>query len=144
VGHSTTLLYGVLSGSHVNPYLVDAIIGLSVVYKALDNLGPTGVVRRSTQHQGGRADLRPVPRFRPGHQAADFDLPRDGLVANILAFNVGVEIGQVLALGTILIAMDFWRRHHAFARQAFASNVLLMAAGFTLVGYQLAGYAFNS
>lgn len=39
IGHSSTLLYGVLSGTHVNPYIVDAIIGLSVVYKALDNLG---------------------------------------------------------------------------------------------------------
>ena len=145
VGHSTTLLYGVLSGSHVNPYIVDAIIGLSVVYKALDNLGAYKVWFG----------------FQPNTKAAvlifglfhglglatklqNFDLPRDGLVANILAFNVGVEIGQMLALGTILIAMDFWRRHHAFARQAFASNVLLMAAGFTLVGYQLTGYAFNS
>src|ERR1700722_6956855 len=38
VGHSITLLAGVLSGVHVNPFLVDALIGLSVVYKAFDNL----------------------------------------------------------------------------------------------------------
>src|SRR6188474_3627651 len=38
VGHSSTLLLGVLTGLHVNPFLIDAIIGLSVVYKALDNM----------------------------------------------------------------------------------------------------------
>src|SRR3546814_10013484 len=47
----------------------------------------------------------------------DFELSSDGLVLNILAFNVGVEIGQLLALGAILIAMGFWRRSDAFARQ---------------------------
>src|SRR5215210_764353 len=38
IGHSATLIYGVLGGTNVNPYIVDAIIGFSVVYKALDNL----------------------------------------------------------------------------------------------------------
>jgi hypothetical protein len=70
----------------------------------------------------------------------EFTLSRDGLVANILSFNVGVEIGQILALTAILIAMGFWRRSKVFPRQAFAANVLLMAAGFVLIGYQLTGY----
>ncbi len=39
IGHSTTLLFGVLTGVSVSAYLIDAIIGLSVVYKALDDLG---------------------------------------------------------------------------------------------------------
>ncbi|HUF51441.1 MAG TPA: HupE/UreJ family protein, partial [Longimicrobiales bacterium] len=39
VGHSSTLLLGVLTEISVSAYLVDAIIGLSVVYKAMDNLG---------------------------------------------------------------------------------------------------------
>jgi hypothetical protein len=145
VGHSATLLYGVLSGTHVNPYIVDAVIGLSVVYKALDNLGAYKV------WFGFQPDTKSAVLifglfhgFGLATKLQDFDLPQDGLVANILAFNVGVEIGQVLALSAILIVMDFWRLHHAFARQAFASNVLLMAAGFTLIGYQLTGYVFNS
>jgi hypothetical protein len=66
---------------------------------------------------------------------------QEGMVANILAFNVGIEIGQVAALGAILIAMTFWRRTGAFGRQAVAANVALMSAGFVLFGYQLAGYA---
>jgi len=38
LGHSATLLFGVLAQVHANAYLVDAFIGLSVVYKAMDNL----------------------------------------------------------------------------------------------------------
>ena len=145
IGHSATLLFGVLSGIHVNAYLVDAIIGLSVVYKALDNLGAFKV------WLGFQPDTKVAVLvfglfhgFGLAAKLQDFALPDDGLVANILAFNVGVEIGQVLALGAILILMDFWRLHHAFARQAFASNVARMAAGFSLMGFQLTGYIVNS
>ncbi|HWW73237.1 MAG TPA: HupE/UreJ family protein [Duganella sp.] len=142
VGHSVTLLSGVLSETHINPYLVDTIIGFSVVYKALDNMGA----------------LERILGFQPNTKAAvlvfglfhgfglatklqELALSKDGLVPNILAFNVGVEIGQMLALSTILIAMGFWRRTTAFGRQAFAANTVLMVAGLVLMGYQLTGYA---
>jgi hypothetical protein len=142
VGHSVTLLYGVLTATRVNPYVVEAIIGFSVVYIALDNLGA----------------FRRWFGFRPNPQAAvllfglvhgfglatkvqELTPSRDGLVPNMLAFNVGIELGQVAALSAILIAMTFWRRTGAFGRQALAANVALMTAGFVLVGYHLAGYA---
>lgn len=141
VGHSSTLLYGVLSGTHVNSYLVDAIIGLSVVYKALDNLGAFKTVL------GVQPDTRAAVLifgffhgFGLATKLQDFALSDDGLVPNMLAFNVGVEIGQLVALTAILIAIAFWRRTTGFARQAFNANVLLMTAGFILTGYQLAGY----
>lgn len=145
VGHSATLLYGVLSGTHVNAYLVDAIIGLSVVYKALDNLGG---FRRLLGFQPDTRVAVLIFGFFHGFGLATklqaFTLSRDGLVPNILAFNVGVEIGQLLALSAILIIMGFWRRTVAFSRQAMAANVALMAAGFVLIGYQLAGYFIMS
>lgn len=141
VGHSVTLLYGVLSDTNVNAYLVDAIIGFSVVYKALDNLG---AFRRWFGFQPNTKAAVLIFGFFHGFGLAtklqDFTLSEDGLVANILAFNVGVEIGQLLALGIILIAMNFWRRTDVFPRQAFAANVLLMSAGFILMGYQLTGF----
>jgi len=58
----------------------------------------------------------------------------------MLAFNVGVELGQILALAAILIAMGLWRRSAAFGSQAFAANTVLMGAGFVLVGLQMTGY----
>lgn len=141
LGHSVTLLLGVLGGLHVNAYLIDAIIGLSVVYKALDNMG---AYRRWFGFQPNTKAAVLVFGFCHGFGLAtklqDFTLSRDGLVPNMLAFNVGVELGQLLALGAILIAMGFWRRSTAFSRQAFAANTLLMTAGFVLIGYQVTGY----
>ncbi|HFH3011938.1 TPA: HupE/UreJ family protein [Pseudomonas aeruginosa] len=138
VGHSVTLLLG---GFHVNAYLVDAIIGLSVVYKALDNLG---AFKRWFGFQPNTKAAVLIFGFFHGFGLAtklqDFALSRDGLVPNMLAFNVGVELGQLLALAGILIVMGFWRRTAAFPRQAFAANTVLMTAGFVLIGYQLTGY----
>ncbi|MGI0117035.1 HupE/UreJ family protein [Zooshikella sp. RANM57] len=140
VGHSITLLYGVLSETHVNPYIVDAIIGLSVVYKAMDNLG---AFRRWFGIQPNTKAAVLIFGFFHGFGLAtklqDFTLSEDGLVSNILAFNVGVEIGQLVALSAILIIMNFWRHTDAFFKQAFAANVILMAAGFMLMGYQITG-----
>jgi hypothetical protein len=144
VGHSVTLLYGVLSGTHVNPYIVDAIIGLSVVYKALDNLG---AFKRVFGFQPNTKAAVLIFGFFHGFGLAtklqEFTLSPEGLVPNILAFNVGVEFGQLLALGAILIIMGFWRRTDAFRHHAFAANVALMTAGFVLIGFQLTGY-FNA
>jgi hypothetical protein len=143
IGHSVTLLYGVLSGTHVNPYIVDAIIGLSVVYKALDNLG---AFRRLFGFQPDTKAAVLIFGFFHGFGLAtklqEFTLSKEGLVPNILAFNVGVELGQLIALGAILILMGFWRRTDAFKRQAFAANTVLMTAGFILMGYQLTGFFF--
>lgn len=141
VGHSVTLIYGVLSGTHVNPYLVDAIIGLSVVYKALDNLG---AFKRVLGFQPNTKAAVLIFGFFHGFGLAtklqEFTLSKEGLVPNILAFNVGVEFGQLLALSAILIFMGFWRRTDSFKHQAFAANAALMSAGFVLMGYQLTGY----
>lgn len=141
IGHSVTLLYGVLSGTHVNPYIVDAIIGLSVVYKALDNLGAfERVLGFQPNTKAAVLIFGLFHGFGLATKLQEFRLSQDGLIPNILAFNVGVELGQILALGAILIAMGFWRRADVFARQAFSANVLLMAAGFLLIGYQLTGF----
>ncbi|MGE0362908.1 MAG: HupE/UreJ family protein [Vicinamibacterales bacterium] len=141
VGHSVTLLYGVLSGTHVNPYLVDAIIGFSVVYKALDNLGAFqrwfGV---QPDQRGAVFAFGLIHGFGLATKLQDFALPRVGLTPKIIAFNAGVEIGQLLALAAILIAMAYWRRTPAFSRQAFAANVVVMTCGFVLMGYQLTGW----
>ena len=141
VGHSVTLIYGVLSGTHVNPYIVDAIIGLSVVYKALDNLG---AFKRMLGFQPNTKAAVLVFGFFHGFGLAtklqEFTLAKEGLIPNILAFNVGVELGQIIALSAILILMGFWRRTEAFSRQAFTANASLMTAGFILMGYQITGY----
>ncbi|WP_137751295.1 HupE/UreJ family protein [Sphingopyxis sp. L1A2A] len=144
VGHSTTMLFGVLTGISANAYIIDAIIGLSVVYKALDNLG---AYQRWFGVQPNTKAATLIFGFFHGFGLAtkiiEFEIAKEGLIPNLLAFNIGVEIGQLLALGAILILMGFWRRTPSFMRHAFAANVLLMTAGFVLVGYQLAGLAIS-
>jgi len=126
IGHSTTMVLGVYYNIGINSYLIDAVIGFSVVYKALDNIG-------AFQRWFG---------VQPNTKVAiqEYEISRDGLVANLLAFNVGVEIGQLLALSVILIGISFWRRTAGFARYAYSANVVMMSAGFILVGMQLTGY----
>jgi len=141
IGHSITLLAGVLLGIRANPYLIDAIIGFSVVYKAFDNMD--GFRQWFGVQPDSRAAVLVFGLFHGFGLATklqDFSLPPNGLVANIVGFNVGVEIGQVVALVAVLTALGYWRSRAGFARQAFAANGVLMMAGFLLVGVQLSGY----
>lgn len=141
LGHSTTMLLGVYFNTQISGYLIDAIIGLSVVYKALDNLG-------AFQRWFGVQPNTKVSTlifglfhgFGLATKLLEYQVAQDGLFANLLAFNVGVEIGQLLALATILIVMGYWRRTASFLRDAYVANVAIMTAGFMLMGYQLTGY----
>lgn len=141
IGHSSTLMLGVYFDIPANAYLIDAIIGLSVVYKALDNMGAYQRwfgVQPSTKTATLMFGL--FHGFGLAIKIQDFELSSDGLIANLIAFNVGVEVGQLLALAVILILMGYWRRQVFFFRQAYRANVLLLSAGFALVGFQLVGY----
>jgi hypothetical protein len=141
IGHSITLLAGVLGGIHANSFIVDAIIGLSVAYKAFDNMD--GFRRLFGFEPNAKIAVLIFGLFHGFGLATklqELDLARNGLVTNILSFNVGVEIGQVLALTAVLIALSVWRTQSGFFRYAFATNTALMAVGFVLVGYQVTGY----
>jgi hypothetical protein len=140
VGHSATLLLGVLGGLHVNAYLVDAIIGLSVVYKAFENLGGFRKLGWQPNMKAAVLVFGLFHGFGLATKLQDLAISPDGLAANMVSFNVGVEIGQLLALSVILIAFNLWRTSGTFLRHAYATNVLLMTAGFALIGYQLTGY----
>ena len=141
LGHSVTLLAGVLGGIRANPYLIDAVIGFSVVYKAFENMDG---FRRFFGFQPNTKAAVLVFGFFHGFGLAtklqDFALSQNGLVANIVSFNVGVEIGQCLALTAILIGLTWWRTRSGFLHHALAFNAAVMACGFLLVGYQLSGY----
>ncbi|MGV2836940.1 HupE/UreJ family protein [Pseudomonas shirazensis] len=140
VGHSVTLLFGVLTEITISSYIIDAIIGFSVVYKAMDNLG---AFKRwfGVQPNTKAATLifGLLHGFGLATKIQEYEISSDGLIPNLLAFNVGVEIGQLLALSAILIVMGFWRRIGGFWRHAYTANVAMMSAGFLLMGYQLTG-----
>jgi len=141
IGHSLTLLVGVLGGIEASPYLLDAIIGLSVVYKGFDHLG--GLQRLLGYQPNTKIAVLVFGLFHGfglATKAQELSLSENGLVWNMLSFNLGVEIGQVLALSAILLGLIVWRRWASFERHAIVANTLLMAGGFTLFGLQLTGY----
>jgi hypothetical protein len=141
IGHSTTMLLGVYFNIGINSYIIDAIIGLSVVYKALDNMG---AYQRWFGWQPNTKAATLIFGFCHGFglssKILDYDIAPDGLLPNLLAFNVGVEVGQLLALAAILIVMGFWRRTDSFWRHAYSANTVMMTLGFVLIGYHLTGY----
>ena len=141
LGHSVTLLSGVMFNIHANPYVVDAIIGLSVVYKALDNLGAFPTLFGVEPNQKAAVLIFGLFHgFGLATKLQDLIVSPDGLLINLISFNVGVEIGQVLALSFILILMTLWRRSPSFQRGILPANALLMSSGLVLTVYQLTGY----
>ena len=141
IGHSITMLAGVYFNIGINSYIIDAIIGFSIVYKALDNLG---AYQRWFGFQPNTKVATLIFGLCHGFGLAskiiEYEIAEDGLIPNLLAFNVGVEIGQILALSAILIFMGWWRSTPSFFRHAYTANVVCMCAGFVLIGYQLTGY----
>lgn len=141
IGHSTTMVLSVYFSWAISSFFIDAIIGLSVVYKALDNIG---AFQRWLGFQPNTKAATLVFGLFHGLGLAtkvlEYNMSEDGLLPNLIAFNVGVEIGQLLALATILIVMGFWRRTRSFWKLAYSANVAMMCAGFVLFGYQLVGF----
>ena len=141
LGHSITMLLGVWFGWGINAYIIDAIIGLSVVYKALDNLG---LFQKWLGFQPNTKWATLIFGLFHGTGLAtkilEYEIAEDGLLANLLAFNVGVEVGQLLALFVILIVMGYWRRSPNFMQQATYANWIMVGLGIMLTYVQVAGY----
>lgn len=141
VGHVITLLSGVLMNFSISSYIIDAIIGFSVVYKALDNMG---AFQRWFGYQPNTKAATFIFGLFHGFGLAtkilDYELPTDGLLINLISFNIGVELGQILALVGILIAITYWRKSGNFMRHAYSANTFMMMLGFLLMGYQITGY----
>ena len=143
ISHVTTLILGVYFDLPINAYIIDAIIGLSVVYKGFDNIG--GFSRMGIDINTKLA----VGVFGLFHglglasKFIDYDIAKEGLLLNLLSFNLGVEVGQILALFILLIVMGYWRYSMKFNNSAYIVNVIMITAGFVLMGYQIAGYIIN-
>jgi len=140
IGHSLTLMGGVLLGTGANSYIVDAIIGLSVVYKGIENLG--GFARL-----GWNFDTRlAVLIFGLFHglglatKLMDLQVSPNGLLTNLIGFNLGVELGQVIVLAAVVFLLNLWRDRPSFASGARYANIGLVIAGLALTAYQFQGY----
>ncbi len=145
IGHSITLIFATFLGIKANYYLIDAVIALSVIYKAFDNnqgfqnyfgmkKSPNilmMVLLFGLIHGFGLSTrLQQLPL---GDQGSD-------MLLRIISFNVGVELGQILALIGMLIVLTFLRKLDAYTRYSKIANHFLMFLGLLLLLMQLHGY----
>lgn len=141
-GHSLTLIAGVLAGWDVNPYFIDAIIGLSVVYKGFDNLG--GFDRLFGERPNEKLAVFTFGLFHGlglATRLQDLGLGPDGLLGNLISFNVGVELGQLAALAVILLLLRVMPRSLGSAKVGTGINIGIVFAGISLIAYQLTQYS---
>ena len=141
IGHSITLLFGVLANLQVNAYIIDAIIGLSIVYKAFENMD--GFKRLLKFEPNIKIAVFVFGLFHGlglATKLQEFTISDNGLVTNIISFNIGVEIGQILALSVVFILLSMWRTNASYLRHAFLTNTALMTGGFLLAGYQMSAF----
>lgn len=146
IGHSITLVFATLYSIRANYYLIDAVIALTVCYKAFDNLD--GFKRYLNMKQPNLVWMvfafGLIHGFGLSTRLQQLPLAEDGLVLRILAFNVGVEVGQIAALAIMLFLLSSWRRTESFKHFSRATNWLLMTLGVLLLLMQLHGYQHSA
>jgi hypothetical protein len=140
IGHSLTLMGGVLLGTGVNPFLIDAIIGLSVVYKGVENIGGFRKIGLAINTKVAVLVFGLFHGLGLASKLMDLSVSPNGLLANLIGFNLGVEVGQVIILAIVVTLLNLWRSGPSFQKGAFAANVALIVAGLLLTGYQLTRY----
>lgn len=142
IGHSITLIFATLYEIQANFYLVDAVIALTVCYKAFENLDG---FKRYLNYKAPNLlwmvfGFGLIHGFGLSTRLQQLPLPEEGLVMDIIAFNVGVEIGQIVALAIMLLLLSGWRKRESFLHFTKASNIVLMIFGVLLFLMQLHGY----
>ncbi len=146
IGHSITLLFATLYHVQANYYLIDAVIALTVVYKAFDNLG--GFKKYLNMTSPNLLVMvfvfGLIHGFGLSTRLQMLPLVDEGLVLKILSFNLGVELGQIAALAVMVGVLASWRKTQSFQNFSNAANVLLMSLGALLLLQQLHGYSHTS
>ncbi len=140
IGHSITLLGGVLLGVGANAYIIDAIIGLSVIYKGVENIGGFAKIGVNIDTRAAVLVFGLFHGMGLATKVMDLEMSRDGLLTNLISFNVGVELGQVIVLAFVVTLFATWRQRPSFGKYAFAANVALIGVGLWLTAIQIQGY----
>lgn len=141
VGHCITLLGATYLNISINEHVIDAIIALSVVYKGFENLGGFQKIKLKSPNL-----LMMVFIFGLIHglglstRLQSFDIGNELFLAKIFSFNIGVELGQVIALIPIVMLITYWKTQSSFKAFYQSVNTYLIVAGLLLFAYQLNGY----
>lgn len=144
LGHCITLIFATFFKITANYFLIDAVIALSVMYKGFENID--GFKKLFAWEPPSL--LKMVFAFGLIHgfglstRLQQLPLGDDvqSMLIRILSFNVGVELGQIIALSIMLVLLKSWRASSSFEKFAKAANVALIAGGIFLFNMQFHGY----
>jgi hypothetical protein len=125
VAHSLTMSLAVLGLVQVPSRLVETGIAVSVAYVAIENLLRRGARRRWLVSLG----FGLVHGFGFANVLAEMHLPRASLASSLVAFNTGVEIGQLAIVLAVLPALRLLRRTAAYAPVMSCTSALLLTVG---------------
>ena len=144
IGHCITLIFATYFKITWNYYLVDAIIALSVMYKAFDNNG--GFQKyfdvKSPNLLAAVFGFGLLHGFGLSTRLQQLPLGDDSgaMLLRILSFNLGVELGQIAALAAMVALLALWRHRPSFKKFSYAANLVLFYAGVYLLFMQLHGF----
>ena len=143
VGHTITLIIATYASISANHYLIDAVIAVTVAYKGFENINGfqrwLGIRPPNLLFMVFLFGL--IHGFGLSAQLQDVTLADDpNLLGKILLFNVGVEVGQVVALLVMAVAIRAWQKLPLWPKLSYRINLGLIAAGFVLLVVQLTGY----
>ncbi|WP_397445843.1 HupE/UreJ family protein [Polaribacter sp. R77954] len=141
IAHCITLTVATYLGIKADEHLVDAIIALSVLYKGFENLGgfkKLNVKAPNLLFMVFFFGL--IHGFGLATRLQSFDIGNEQFLAKILSFNIGVEIGQILALIPIVFLITNWQKKESYSAFYKAVNSYLIAVGIFLFCYQIYGY----
>lgn len=145
IGHSITLIGATYLGITANEHLIDAIIALSVLYKGFENLGG---FEKQLKIQSPNLLLMVfifglIHGFGLSTRLQSFEVGTAQFLAKIISFNVGVELGQILALIPIVFIITKWQPKKSYGAFYKAANYYLIIAGIGLFIYQIYGYLYG-
>ena len=113
VAHKMTLALGLYGVVTISPDIVEPLIALSIVYVAVEKIltpkltlwRPFIVFGFGLLHGLGFAGV-----------LQEIGLPRDDFLTGLIAFNVGVEFGQLATIAIAWVLTGLWFRHRSWYR----------------------------
>lgn len=147
-GHCITLVFATFFKITANYYIIDAVIAVSVMYKGFENIDG---FKKFFDWEAPKLLVMVfafglIHGFGLSTRLQQLPLGEDqiSILYRILSFNVGVEVGQIVALTVMLILLSGWRKAKSFTKFAYAANVGLIAGGIFLFFMQFHGYWHTS
>ncbi|WP_075184751.1 HupE/UreJ family protein [Teredinibacter haidensis] len=145
-GHSITLIGATLAGWQANYFLIDAVIALTVCYKAFENLDGFKRYFRSASPNLLMMvfGFGLIHGFGLSTRLQQLPLGQENIIVKAIAFNIGVELGQIVALVIMMLILAGWRKRQSFDVFSRVTNTVLLFAGGALFLMQLHSYQHSS